>query len=133
MSLLLGRETPVNESTFEIENALDLLRVKGTELYRAAYPGYPGNFSRDSILYGMLAGDSEALQAQVEYSAQHQGQIINPLTSEEPDKIHHELPGALINERYSTYNACDTTAFFAGRGLNRLYTPERPMAEFHSI
>lgn len=63
MSLLLGRETPVNESTFEIENALDLLRVEGTELYRAAYPGYPGNFSRDSILYGMLAGDSEALQA----------------------------------------------------------------------
>lgn len=112
MTLVLDQEILVGESTTEIESALDLLRIEGTELYQAGYPRFQGNFSRDSIIYGMLAGDSVALRAQVEYSAQHQGQNPNPLTGEEFGKIHHELPGTFINERYSTYNACDTTALF---------------------
>jgi glycogen debranching enzyme len=112
MTLVLERETSINEQGKDVEEALHLLRVENTELYRAAYPGYPGNFSRDSFIYGMLAGDVEALQAQVEYSAQYQGKTTDLMTGEEFGKIHHELPGVLINERLSTYNACDTTALF---------------------
>ncbi len=94
------------------QKALDLLRVPGTDLYRAAHPGYPGNFSRDSLTYGMLAGDKHALYAQIEYSAKYQGTKKNPVTGEEPGKIHHELPEVIINNKSSAYNACDTTALF---------------------
>jgi len=110
--LLAEQETLVNEQIIDVEDALNLLRVQDTELYRAAFPGYPSNFSRDSFLYAMLAGDIEALQAQVQHSARYQGTITDPLTGEEVGKIHHELPGVFINDQYSTYNACDTTALF---------------------
>lgn len=115
MSLLIEQETlvnEVNEQIIDVEDALNLLRIQGTELYRAAFPGYPSNFSRDSFLYAMMAGDIEALRAQVQHSARHQGTTIDSLTGEEIGKIHHELPGVFINEQYSTYNACDTTALF---------------------
>ena len=93
-------------------DALNLLRVKGTKLFMAAYPNYPGNFSRDSIIYGMLAGDKQALRAQIEFSAKNQGVKTNAITGEEPGKIHHELPEVIINNKSSAYNACDTTALF---------------------
>jgi hypothetical protein len=96
----------------EVAKALALLRVRGTRLYRAAYPDYPGNFSRDSIIYGMLSGDKQALSAQIEFSAKNQGTKVNPITGEEPGKIHHELPEVILNNRSSAYNACDTTALF---------------------
>lgn len=102
-------EKTIDASTL---NALNLLRVKGTKLYMAAYPGYPGNFPRDSIIYGMLAGDRQALRAQIEFSANNQGIKANPITGEEPGKIHHELPEVILNNKSSAYNACDTTALF---------------------
>lgn len=94
------------------QDALNLLRLKGSQLYRAAYPNYSGNFSRDSIIYGMLAGDRQALRAQIEFSAKNQGGKTNPTTGEEPRKIHHELPEVILNNKSSAYNACDTTALF---------------------
>jgi hypothetical protein len=92
--------------------ALELLRVAGAQLYQAAYPNYPGNFSRDSIIYGMLSGDRQALRAQIAFSAKNQGIKVNPLTGEEPGKIHHELPEVILNNKSAAYNACDTTALF---------------------
>lgn len=102
-------ETRIKQST---EEALNLLRVKGTHLYRAAFPSYPGNFSRDSIIYGMLSGDRQALCEQIEFSAKNQGTKNNPVTGEEPGKIHHELPKVILDNRSCAYNACDTTALF---------------------
>lgn len=95
-----------------ISAALDLLRVDGTFLYRAGFPGYNNtNFSRDGLEYAMIAGDKEALLAQVDFSAQHQGTTYDPVTGEEPGKIHHELDGEW-RDRSTKYNACDTTALF---------------------
>lgn len=81
-------------------------------LYRAADPGYPGNFTRDGIIAAVLGGDTRALWAQVDYSARYQGKQADPLTGQEKGKIHHELPSVDINGASSAYNACDTTALF---------------------
>lgn len=83
----------------------------------AGFPGYPRNFSRDSFTYGLLAEDFEATEAQIEFSAKHQGKKKDPLTGEELGKIHHELDagtgrGFKIGELETTYNGCDTTAHF---------------------
>jgi len=93
-------------------SALDLLRVKGTSLYNAAHPGYQSNFSRDSILYGLLASDDSALLDQIAYSTEHQGKKSDPETGEELGKIHHEFPSGLWRGRPTVYNACDTTAMY---------------------
>lgn len=102
-------EKRINKNEIDV---LNLLRVKNTQLYMAAYPGYLGNFSRDSIIYGMLAGDRQALCAQIEFSAKNQGKNNNPINGEEPGKIHHELPGVILDNKSTAYNACDTTALF---------------------
>jgi glycogen debranching enzyme len=112
MKLGLQIKKPRLRTKHSEKTALDLLRVKNTYLYQAAYPGYPGNFSRDSFIYAMLAGDKKALRAQVEFSAGYQGEKYDPSTGEEPGKIHHEMPGVSIGGKFSTYNACDTTALF---------------------
>jgi len=78
----------------------------------AAYPNYLGNFSRDSLIYGMLSGDKRSLRAQIKFSAKNQGQKCNPVTGEEPGKIHHEIPEVILNNKSCAYNACDTTALF---------------------
>ncbi len=89
----------------------DLALVHG-RVYKAGLPGYQSNFSRDSLTYGLLANDLEALEAQIAYSAEHQGRQRNATSGEEPGKIHHECPGVLMRGRETTYNACDTTALF---------------------
>ncbi|MCX6728710.1 MAG: hypothetical protein NTV39_03000 [Candidatus Saccharibacteria bacterium] len=111
---VLGLFTLVREPKVRLETAKALakLRIKGKRLFMAAYPGYPGNFSRDSLIYGMLSGDPKALRAQVKFSAKHQGKRLNSITGEEPGKIHHELPAVVMNNKSSAYNACDTTALF---------------------
>jgi glycogen debranching enzyme len=88
-------------------------------LYQAANPGYPSNFSRDSLTYALLADDVRALRSQVEFSSSHQGRRRDPETGEEPGKIHHELPGVRMRELLTTYNACDTTSLFL-IGIHRL-------------
>jgi glycogen debranching enzyme len=84
----------------------------GAGLYRAGIPGYTSNFSRDSLTYGLLADDVDALRAQLEFSARHQGQQADAVTGEERGKIHHELPGVEQDGLCTTYDACDTTALF---------------------
>lgn len=80
--------------------------------YRAAYPGYEGNFSRDGFIYGLLADDLGALRAQLAFSALHQGTEVDGFRGREKGKIHHEMPGVLNNGRNTEFNACDTTALF---------------------
>ena len=98
-------------TTTRADAALATLERPG-RLYQAGIPGYASNFSRDSFVYGLLADDTGALRAQLEFSAQHQGRAADPTTGEEPGKIHHELPGAQRGTLATTYNACDTTALF---------------------
>lgn len=95
-----------------VRTALEELARSHGVVYQAAQPGYPQNFTRDSLTYGILAGDALALKAQIEYSAERQGVDYNPETGEEPGKIHHEWPGVTMRGLQTTYNACDTTALF---------------------
>jgi len=94
------------------KQALQNLSSTDSQIYKAAAPGYPNNFSRDSFTYGLLADDLEALEAQVAFSASHQGVKYDPVSGEEPGKIHHEFPGVALRGLMTTYNACDTTALF---------------------
>ncbi|MBA2279269.1 hypothetical protein H0V99_02435 [Candidatus Saccharibacteria bacterium] len=87
----------------------------GRTIYSAGFPSYPANFSRDTFLAGIIAGRSDILSSQLEYSAAYQGKVKDPVTGESPGRIHHEQPGAQLVGReglYTTYNACDTTSLF---------------------
>lgn len=85
----------------------------GTSAYFAGLPSYPRNFSRDTLLAGIIAKDMDLLESQLRISALHQGVKYDPVTGEEPGKIHHEYPGVHWREpELTTYNACDTSALF---------------------
>jgi glycogen debranching enzyme len=112
MSLAVGSIPSVSPEFDPISEALSLLRVQDTDLYRAAHPNYQSNFSRDGLLFGMMSGDKKALLAQVDYSAQQQGRNYDSATGEEPGKIHHEFPSGEWRGKPTQYNACDTTALF---------------------
>jgi hypothetical protein len=87
--------------------------IDGAACYFAGLPGYPRNFSRDTIYAGMIALDHHLLDNQLEMSSLHQGKKEDPVTGEEEGKIHHEYPGVIVHSPYvSTYNACDTTALY---------------------
>lgn len=90
--------------------------VKQLELYDAAKPGFPRNFSRDSLATGLLldsARDRRLLLDQIAFSAYHQGAKRDPVTGEQPGDIHHEYPGYPLREGLlTTYNGCDTAALF---------------------
>jgi hypothetical protein len=87
--------------------------IDGNTCYFAGLPGYPRNFSRDSIIAGIIAADHHLLDNQLAMSYVHQGKKYDPTTGEEPGKIHHEYPGVIVHAPYvSTYNACDTTALY---------------------
>jgi hypothetical protein len=87
--------------------------IDGMPCYFAGLPGYPRNFSRDTILAGIIAADHHLLDSQLAMSYAHQGQKFDPITGEEPGKIHHEYPGVVVHApNISTYNACDTTALY---------------------
>jgi len=96
----------------------------GLTSYSAGFPSYPGNFSRDTIIAGILASNIDLISTQLEISAQYQGQKYDPLSGEKPGKIHHEYPGVAVHNRelVTTYNASDTTALFliAAEALNHL-------------
>jgi hypothetical protein len=87
--------------------------IDGEMCYFAGLPGYPRNFSRDTLLAGIIAADHHLLDSQLAMSYLHQGKRHDPITGEEPGKIHHEYPGVIVHAPYvSTYNACDTTALY---------------------
>lgn len=85
----------------------------GHTCYFAGLPGYPRNFSRDTLIAGIIATDSGLIESQITVSTIYQGEVDNSLTGEELGKIHHEYPGVVVNQPYiSTYNACDSTALY---------------------
>lgn len=87
----------------------------------AGLPGYPRNFSRDTLLAGIITRDGELLQSQLAMSRLHQGIKFDVINGEEPGKIHHEYPGVAVRSpQLTTYNACDTTALYL-IGLEQLY------------
>jgi glycogen debranching enzyme len=87
--------------------------IDGMPCYFAGLPGYPRNFSRDTIIAGIIAADHHMLDNQLAMSYLHQGKTYDPITGEEPGKIHHEFPGVMVHgPQMSTYNACDTTALY---------------------
>ena len=107
------QELTAADEHFAAKEALALLALEeGLHLYRAAHPGYPGNFTRDGIIAASIGGDKHALRAQVAYTARNIGTKNDPITGEETGKAHHELPTVEINGASSAYNACDTTAMF---------------------
>lgn len=92
--------------------------------YAAGFPHYPRNFTRDTITAGIIASSADLLATQLAISANSQGVNHDPQTGEMPGKIHHEFPGVTLSggDKYTTYNACDTTALFliAAEGLLHL-------------
>lgn len=96
----------------KIGMALRSLEMNETGIFYAGLPSFTRNFSRDSIIYGLLSGDPQALLAQIDYSSKHQGKTSNALTGEELGKIHHEFPAGVWRGRATTYNACDTAALY---------------------
>ncbi|RLJ06125.1 MAG: hypothetical protein DRP18_01620 [Candidatus Aenigmatarchaeota archaeon] len=86
--------------------------IQGFTLYKAGLPQFPRNFSRDSIISGILMQNPKMLSDQLSFCAKLQGRGKNPSTGEEPGKIFHEYPGVEINGYSTLFNACDTTAMF---------------------
>jgi glycogen debranching enzyme len=95
-------------------NIYKQILADGSISFSAGFPHYPRNFSRDTIKAGIIASNIELLVSQLEISARHQGTRYDPFTGERPGRIHHEYPGVCLKDKdkYSTYNACDTTALF---------------------
>ncbi len=116
-----------------LTNGIDQLRAnyEGFDLYKAGLPNFPGNFSRDSIISALLKRDPKMLKNQLSFCAKKQGTKKDPLTGEEPGKIHHEYPGyKMPNGLYSTYNACDTGALYLiGHDTYQKLTGDESLAE----
>lgn len=96
------------------DSVLDNLRHEFNDLslYYAGLPGFPRNFSRDSIISALLMEDMDMLKNQLIMCASKQGSCQNSYTGEEPGKIFHEFPGVNLDGKSTLYNACDTTALF---------------------
>lgn len=90
-----------------------LTTIEDHQCYMAGLPGYPQNFSRDTLLAGIIATDTHLLSNQLTFSHLKQGKTYDQLTGEEPGKIHHQYPAAVVHSPYrTTYNACETTALY---------------------
>lgn len=81
-------------------------------LYSAGSPSFPADFTRDTLIAGLLARDPTLLHDQLLFCSQNQGAICDPQSGEEPGKIHHEIPPAEMRGLSTLYNACDTTALY---------------------
>ena len=95
----------------DFENELSV-KEGNLKLYKAGLPGFPRNFTRDSIISAILLQNAQMLRDQLIFCARKQGKKKNPHTGEEPGKIFHEYPGVEIRKQSTLYNACDTTALF---------------------
>lgn len=97
--------------------------------YMAGMPSYARNFSRDTLLAGIIANDAALLYDQLQVSCSHQGKETQALTGEELGKIHHEYPGVIWRTPYfTTYNACDTTALYL-IGIEALWHLDHEIAD----
>ena len=83
----------------------------GHTVYNAGLPYFPRNFSRDSLISGIIASDEDLLRNQLCYSAFRQAVTKNPYSGAERGKIHHEST-IVIRGLSTEFDACDTTALF---------------------
>lgn len=105
----------------------------GLTLYYAGLPGFKKNFSRDSLISAIVMQDTAMLKDQLLFSSYHQGTQQDPFTGEEPGKIHHEVPGELMRNQSTKYNACDTTALYLlGHEIYQRLTGDTSLAENHA-
>lgn len=107
--MLLGTET--HQNSFE---QFEIITEDGRQGYSAGLPGFPSNFTRDSILSGIIAGSLQLLDSQLSISERYQGTREDAFTGEQLGKMHHEIPGVKLANRegLTTYNGCDTTSLY---------------------
>jgi glycogen debranching enzyme len=105
-------------------------KIDGYCLHQAGLPGFPRNFTRDSIISGILARDPQLLQEQLVFCALNQGSKKVPISGEEPGKIFHEYPGVDIRGHSTLYNGSDTTALFLiGHECYQKFTGDEKLAK----
>lgn len=88
------------------------IKVSDINVYCAGIPDFKSNFTRDSLISGILLRDTDLLKNQLLLCSKLQGKKIDPFNGEEPGKIFHEYPKVIWNGLSTEYNACDTTALF---------------------
>jgi glycogen debranching enzyme len=92
--------------------------------------GYPRNFTRDSIITGILMGNASILHDQLRFAGDRQGERKDPFTGEEPGKIFHEYPPVIHRGRSTEFNACDTTALYLiGHDMYKKISHDGSLAE----
>ena len=87
-----------------------ILHENGLVVYRAGLPGYPSNFTRDSIQAALISQDYVMLGDQLRHSSQLQSKNRDPFSGAEPGKFHHQSPGVKIRNLSTKYNASEVTA-----------------------
>lgn len=85
---------------------------EGYTVYNAGLPHFSRNFSRDSLIAGIFAGNVNLLRDQLTFCSIKQASEKNPHNGAEPGKIHHEYPSVKLRGLSTEFNACDTTALF---------------------
>ena len=95
--------------------SMEWLRAEygGYTVYNAGLPYFFRNFSRDSLISGIMASDEDLLRNQLCFCAARQAVTKNPYSGAEPGKIHHDYKSTVEIRGLSVeFNACDTTALF---------------------
>lgn len=102
---------------------------EGYTVYNAGLSYFPRNFSRDSLISGIMASDEGLLRNQLCFCAVRQAVIKNPYSGAEPGKIHHES-AVEIRGLSTEFNACDTTALFLiGHEVYRSLSNDNSLAD----
>lgn len=96
--------------SLEIERSL-IIHENGLVLCRAGLPGYPSNFTRDSIHSFIFNQNLDRLRDQLQFSSESQAKDKDPFSGAELGKFHHQLPGVLIRNHSTAYSASDVTAW----------------------
>ena len=105
----MSKEAQVNFNRFIIETDIG---QGDLTLYSAGLPRFPGNFTRDVIISGMVASHPIMLHDQLLFNGQHLGRKKDSFSGEEPGKPHHQYPQTIWNGLSTQYNACDTGALY---------------------
>lgn len=96
--------------SLEIERSL-IIHENGLVLCRAGLPGYPSNFTRDSIHSFIFNQNLGRLRDQLQFNSESQAKDKDPFSGAEPGKFHHQLPCVLIRNHSTAYSASDVTAW----------------------
>jgi len=83
----------------------------GYTIHNAGLPIFARNFSRDSLISGLIAGDGDLLRNQLCYSAFRQAVAKDPYSGAEPGKIHHETT-IEIRGLSTEFNRKDTLFYY---------------------